>query len=85
MVARTTHRNGDCVTQMHYARQGIITPEMAYVAERESLDGETIRAEIARGRLIIPCNIYHSNLEPMGIGTVATVKKIGRASCRERV
>jgi len=74
MVARMTHGNGDCVTQMHYARKGMITPEMVYVAERESLDGETIRAEVARGRLIIPCNIYHTSLEPMGIGTVAGVK-----------
>lgn len=74
MVVRTTHGSGDCVTQMYYARQGVITPEMAYVAEREGLDGETIRAEIARGRLIIPCNIHHTSLEPMGIGTVATVK-----------
>ncbi len=74
MVARTTHLNGDCVTQMHYARKGAITPEMTYVAEREGLEAEVIRAEVARGRLIIPCNIYHRNLEPMGIGTVATVK-----------
>ncbi|PWB78499.1 MAG: thiamine biosynthesis protein ThiC, partial [Candidatus Methylomirabilota bacterium] len=74
MVARMTHGTGDCATQMHYARQGIITPEMAYVAEREGLDGEVVRAEVARGRLIIPCNIHHGSLEPMGIGTVATVK-----------
>ena len=74
MVVRTTHGNGGCVTQMHYARKGVITPEMAYVAEREGLDAEVIRAEVARGRLIIPCNIYHSCLEPMGIGTVASVK-----------
>ncbi|MBZ0168826.1 phosphomethylpyrimidine synthase [Candidatus Methylomirabilis lanthanidiphila] len=74
MVVRMTHGAGGCATQMHYARQGITTPEMAYVAEREGLDGEVIRSEIARGRLIIPCNIYHNSLEPMGIGTVATVK-----------
>lgn len=74
MVTRMTHGNGDCVTQMHYARKGVITPEMVWVAEREGLDGETIRAEVARGRLIIPSNIYHTSLEPMGIGTVATVK-----------
>ncbi|MDD5558713.1 phosphomethylpyrimidine synthase ThiC [Candidatus Methylomirabilis sp.] len=74
MVTRTTHGNGDCVTQMHYARKGVITPEMTYVAEREGLDAEVIRTEVARGRLIIPCNIHHRSLEPMGIGTVATVK-----------
>jgi phosphomethylpyrimidine synthase len=59
---------------MHYARKGIITPEMTYVAEREGLEAEVIRAEVARGRLIIPCNIHHTGLEPMGIGTVARVK-----------
>jgi phosphomethylpyrimidine synthase len=47
---------------------------MTYVAEREGLDAEVVRAEVARGRLIIPCNIHHRSLEPMGIGTVATVK-----------
>ena len=74
MVTRTVHTNGDCVTQMHYARKGVITPEMAYVAEREGLEAEVIRAEVARGRLIVPCNIHHTGLEPMGIGTVAMVK-----------
>ncbi len=74
MVARTIHANGDCVTQMHYARKGVISPEMIYVAEREGLEPEAIRAEVARGRLIIPCNVNHTGLEPMGIGTVARVK-----------
>lgn len=55
-------------TQMHYARQGIITEEMAYVAEREKLDPEFIRSEVARGRMIIPANIHHRNLKPMCIG-----------------
>jgi phosphomethylpyrimidine synthase len=59
---------------MHYARKGVVTPEMAYVADREGVEPETVRAEVARGRLIIPCNINHPSLEPMGIGTVATVK-----------
>jgi len=74
MVTRTVHAHGDCVTQMHYARKGVITPEMTYVAEREGLEAEVIRAEVARGRLIIPCNIHHASVEPMGIGTVASVK-----------
>ncbi len=74
MVTRTVHTNGDCVTQMHYARDGVITQEMAYVAEREGLEAEVIRAEVARGRLIVPCNVNHTSLEPMGIGTVAMVK-----------
>jgi len=53
---------------MHYARQGILTEEMEYVACREKLDPELVRSEVARGRAIIPANIHHRNLEPMGIG-----------------
>ncbi len=56
------------VSQMHYARQGLITEEMEYVACREKLDAELVRSEVARGRAIIPANINHRNLEPMGIG-----------------
>jgi len=62
------------VTQMHYARQGLITEEMRYVAEREQLPPELIRSEVARGRMIIPANINHENLEPMGIGIAARCK-----------
>jgi phosphomethylpyrimidine synthase len=56
------------VSQMHYARLGIVTEEMEYVAQREKLAPEMVRAEVARGRAIIPANIHHRNLEPMGIG-----------------
>jgi len=56
------------VSQMHYARQGVITGEMDYVARRERLSPELVRSEVARGRAIIPANIHHKNLEPMGIG-----------------
>jgi phosphomethylpyrimidine synthase len=55
-------------SQMHYARQGVITEEMQYVAQREKLMPELVRDEVARGRAIIPANINHRNLEPMGIG-----------------
>lgn len=55
-------------SQMHYARQGIVTGEMKFVAEREGLRPELIRDEIVKGRLVIPANIYHKNLEPVGIG-----------------
>jgi phosphomethylpyrimidine synthase len=55
-------------SQMHFARQGIITEEMEYVAKREKIAPELVRSEIARGRAIIPANIHHRNLEPMGIG-----------------
>ncbi len=67
-------RNGSNVTQMHYARQGVITEEMRYVAERENVDAELVRSEVARGRCIIPANINHLNLEPMGIGTALRCK-----------
>src|SRR5262249_45188638 len=58
-------------TQMHYARKGIVTEEMAFVARRENLTPETVRAEVARGRMIIPANIHHTNLEPMAIGVAS--------------
>ena len=56
-------------SQMHYARKGAITEEMQYVAQREKLTPELVRDEVARGRAIIPANINHRNLEPMGIGS----------------
>ncbi|AGY57487.1 phosphomethylpyrimidine synthase ThiC [Gloeobacter kilaueensis] len=62
------------VSQMHFARRGVLTEEMVYVARRENLDPELVRAEVARGRLIIPANINHPNLEPMGIGIAARCK-----------
>ena len=49
-------RSGPVVTQMHYARKGLVTEEMLYVAKRENVEPELIRSEIARGRLIIPAN-----------------------------
>jgi phosphomethylpyrimidine synthase len=67
-------RTGPIVTQMHYARQGIITEEMQYVAKRESLAAEVVRDEVARGRMIIPANIRHVELEPMAIGVAAKCK-----------
>jgi len=62
------------VTQMHYARQGIVTEEMCCVAELEKVDAELIRKEIAEGRLIIPANVNHPELKPMGIGLAVTCK-----------
>jgi len=55
-------------SQMHFARKGLITEEMEYVAKREKLAPEFVRDEVARGRAIIPANIHHRNLEPMAIG-----------------
>src|SRR5712675_58199 len=56
------------MSQMHLARQGVITEEMFFVAKREKIEPELVRSEIARGRAIIPANIHHRNLQPMGIG-----------------
>jgi phosphomethylpyrimidine synthase len=53
---------------MHYARQGIITEEMRFCAEREGVDPEMVREEVARGRAIIPANIRHTSLQPTVIG-----------------
>jgi phosphomethylpyrimidine synthase len=67
-------RSGDCVTQMHYAKKGIITEEMQFVATREDVAPELVRSEVARGRLVIPANVNHHNLEPMGIGIALKCK-----------
>src|ERR1035437_3265213 len=61
-------------TQIYYGRQGGVTEEMEYVARRERLSAETIRDEVARGRMIIPANIHHTNLEPMCIGVASLCK-----------
>ncbi|HET9553751.1 MAG TPA: phosphomethylpyrimidine synthase ThiC [Anaeromyxobacteraceae bacterium] len=62
------------VTQLHLARQGQITEEIAFVAARERLSPELVRDEVARGRLVIPANVNHPELEPLGIGVAATCK-----------
>lgn len=80
-VAKEGHR----VTQMHYARKGIITPEMEYVAIRENMDNaelgiksyitpEFVRDEVAAGRAVIAANINHPEAEPMVIGRAFSVK-----------
>jgi phosphomethylpyrimidine synthase len=65
---------GRAVTQLHYARRGDVTPEMEFVAVREGLPAEFVRAEVARGRAIIPANVNHPELEPMIIGRNFLVK-----------
>ncbi|WP_030157593.1 phosphomethylpyrimidine synthase ThiC [Glycomyces sp. NRRL B-16210] len=57
-----------CATQLHYAKQGIVTAEMEFVAVREGLSAEFVRSEIASGRAIIPANVNHPETEPMIIG-----------------
>jgi phosphomethylpyrimidine synthase len=61
-------------TQMHYARKGMVTEEMEFVAKRENISPELVREEVARGRMIIPANIHHTNLEPMAIGVASKCK-----------
>ncbi|MDF9464966.1 phosphomethylpyrimidine synthase ThiC [Bacillus sp. FSL K6-0273] len=67
-------KQGANVTQMHYARNGIITSEMEYVAIREGVEPEFVRKEIAEGRAILPANINHPEAEPMIIGRNFHVK-----------
>ena len=78
-------REGKRVTQMHYARKGMITPEMEYVAIRENLDNEKrgipsyitpelVRDEVAAGRAVIASNINHPEAEPMIIGKAFATK-----------
>ena len=68
--AKNNHR----VTQLHYARLGMVTPEMEFVAIREGLDPEIVRIEIAAGRAILPNNVNHPESEPMVIGARFLVK-----------
>src|SRR5207253_6672779 len=56
---------GRIVSQLHYARQGMITPEMEFIALREGVEPEFVRSEVARGRAIIPANVNHPEAEPM--------------------
>ena len=67
-------REGRCVTQMHYAREGVVTDEMRFVALREGVSPEFVRDEIAAGRAILPNNINHPESEPMVIGRNFCVK-----------
>ncbi len=76
------------VSQMHYARLGIVTEEMEYVAKREKVTAELVRDEVARGRAIIPANIHHRNLEPMGIGVAFKCKinaNIGNSATTSKI
>jgi phosphomethylpyrimidine synthase len=81
-------RPGRAVTQLHYARRGEVTPEMAFIATREGLPVEFVREEVARGRAIIPSNINHPELEPMIIGRNFLVKinaNIGNSAVRSSI
>jgi phosphomethylpyrimidine synthase len=73
-MRRGALRGKKCVTQLHYAREGIITPEMRYIAAREGVEPEFVRDEVAACRAIIPSNINHPESEPMIIGRNFHVK-----------
>jgi phosphomethylpyrimidine synthase len=62
------------MSQMHFARMGLLTEEMAYVARTENLTPKLLRAEVAKGTMIIPANINHPELEPMAIGVESRCK-----------
>src|SRR5215212_816950 len=86
IAARRT--TGHVGTQLYYARRNEITPEMEFVAAREGLPAEFVRAEIERGRAIIPANINHLELEPMIIGRNFLVKinaNIGNSAVRSSI
>lgn len=68
------HKDDEVRTQMYYAKRGIITPDMEYVAKVEKIEPELVRSEIARGRLIIPANVNHKHLKPMAIGIASSCK-----------
>lgn len=67
-------QSGKNVTQLHYAKKGVITPEMEFIAIRENMTAEFVRDEVAKGRAIIPSNINHPEIEPMIIGRNFHVK-----------
>jgi phosphomethylpyrimidine synthase len=73
-VTERTARGARNLSQMHFARRGIVTEEMAFAAAREGVAPELVRAEIAAGRAILPANVRHPELEPMLIGRRFLVK-----------
>ena len=76
------------VTQLAYARKGIVTPEMQFVAIREGVDADLVRSEVARGRAVIPANCRHPEAEPMIIGKRFLVKinaNIGNSAVRSSI
>ena len=62
------------ITQLQFARKGTITPHMRRVAERDGIDPELVRSEVEAGRMVIPANINHKALDPIGIGKAASIK-----------
>ena len=76
-------QNHETPTQMFYAKNNIITPQMRYVAKIEGLEVDFVKEQIAAGSMIIPANINHTNLTPMAIGIETKTKvnaNIGNSS-----
>lgn len=76
---------GGVCTQMYYAKEGIMTEEMAFVAAREGLEPEFVMSEVARGRAIIPANRMHPELEPTIIGMNPCFISMASGNLREIV
>src|SRR5579862_9216867 len=72
--AEAARTGDDNFSQMHFARKGLVTEEMLYIADREKVAPETIRDEVAAGRMIIHANINDPELEPMCIGVYSLCK-----------
>ncbi|MCH7838079.1 MAG: phosphomethylpyrimidine synthase ThiC, partial [Chloroflexi bacterium] len=78
-----TSKNGTIITQMYQARQGRITPQMKRAAERDGIEPELVRQEVAAGRMVVPANVNHKTLDPIAIGRAAAIKinaNIGNSS-----
>src|SRR6266699_172684 len=74
IVSRKFENADGNFSQMHYARRGVSTEEMGYIALRENIAPELVRDAVARGRMIIPANISHPELEPMRLGVESLCK-----------
>lgn len=62
------------MTQIELAKQGVLSPQMKFVAQQEAVNEETILRYVAEGKIVIPANINHTNLIPLGIGKGLSVK-----------
>lgn len=74
IITRKQRATGGIVTQVHFARKATPTTEVVAVAEREGISCEQLMREIAHGRAVIPSNVRHENLEPVGIGIALSCK-----------
>src|SRR5438067_2332086 len=84
------HKDFVMGTQMDFARQGVVTEEMQFVAAREDLDAELVRAEVARGRMVIPANKVHlsKRLQAMATGVASKCKinaNIGNSAVTSKI